>query len=57
MKFTSSVASFSMLITDSQYKGTSSYDDLLNWLNSINLNDENNLKSEFKNIVEKAKGL
>lgn len=57
MKFTSSVASFSMLITDSQYKGTSSYDDILKWLNATNLNDENKFKSQFKDIVERAKKL
>ncbi len=57
MKFTSSVASFSMLITDSEYKGTSNYDGVLNWLDATDLNDEHNFKSEFRNIVVKAKGL
>lgn len=57
MKFTSSVASFSMLITNSQYKGISTYDDVLSWLNSTNLDDEHNFKAEFKSIVTKAKTL
>lgn len=57
MKFTSSVAAFSMLIRDSEYKGTSNYDDILDWLNSVNLNDEHLFKSKFKTLVEKAKGM
>lgn len=57
MKLTSSVASFSMLMTDSEYKGSSSYDDVLEWINSSHLRDKNNFKSEFKSIVQIAKGL
>lgn len=57
MRFTSSVASFSMLIRDSQYKGTSNYDDIINWINTTNLNDEHNFKAEFKSIVNQAKNL
>jgi len=56
-KFTSSIASFSMLITNSQFKGTSSYDNVLDWLDDINLKDEYSFKSEFRDIVQKAKGL
>jgi len=57
MKFTASIASFSMLLTDSQYKGTSNYDDIVDQLNSINLNDEHGFKSAFKTIVEKAEAM
>ena len=57
MKFTSSVASFSMLISDSEYKGTSSFDSVLEWLNATNLNDEHGFKAEFKELVKTAKGL
>jgi len=57
MKFTASVTSFSMLITNSQYKGSSSYNDVINWLDNVNLNDEHNFKSEFREIVIKAKGM
>ncbi|MCB0517045.1 MAG: VWA domain-containing protein [Chitinophagales bacterium] len=57
MKFTAGVAAFSMLITDSQYKGTSSYEEVSNWISAVNLNDAHNFKAEFRNIVEKAKGL
>ena len=55
MKFTASVAAFSMLITDSQYKGTATFDNVSNWLESINLKDEHGFKSEFKEIVRRGK--
>jgi Ca-activated chloride channel family protein len=57
MKFTSSVASFSMLLSESEYKGTSNYDAVLEWLNTTNLNDEHGFKAEFKELVKTAKGL
>lgn len=57
MKFTTSVASFGMLIRNSQYKGSSTYDDILDWLKETNLKDEHQFKSQFKSIVEDAKKL
>ncbi|SNR38030.1 vWA domain-containing protein [Lutibacter flavus] len=57
MKFTSSVASFSMLLSDSEYKGTSNYNTIINWLNSTNLNDEHGFKAAFKELVKEAKEL
>ena len=54
MKFVSSIASFSMLLTNSQYVGTSNYNDIIDWLNSTNLRDEYGFKSELIQIVEKA---
>lgn len=57
MKFASSVASFSMLLTQSSYKGTSTYEDIIQWLNSTNLHDKHGFKAGFKTIVEKAKKL
>lgn len=57
MKFTSSVASFSMMITNSQYKGSSNYDDIIDWINDANLSDEHNFKEEFKSIINQAKDL
>ena len=57
MKFTAGVASFSMLITDSAYKGTATYQQVLSWLNSANLNDEHQFKDAFKEIVEDASEL
>ena len=57
MKFTASISAFSMLLSDSEYKGTSSYDQVLEWINSTNLRDEHGFKAEFKEIVTKAKDL
>lgn len=57
MKFTASVASFSMLVTNSQYKGDSNYDAVSGWLNTTHLNDRHGFMSEFKDIVAKAKSL
>jgi Ca-activated chloride channel family protein len=57
MRFTASLASFSMLLRDSEYKGSSEYDKVLSWLNTINLTDEHGFKTELKTLVEKAKNL
>ncbi|MDT0688034.1 vWA domain-containing protein [Autumnicola psychrophila] len=57
MKFTASVASFSMLLRDSEYKGSSEYDKVLSWLSTVNLTDEYGFKAELKRLVEKAKDL
>lgn len=57
MKFTASVASFSMLITDSEFKGDTSYSNISNWLNQTSLSDEHNFKNQFKTIVLDASSL
>lgn len=57
MKFTSSVASFAMLLTNSDYKGTSNYDHIIQWLNRTNLRDDHQYKAEFKNLVIKSRAL
>lgn len=57
MKFTAGVASFSMLITESQYKGTSSYDQVKTWIQNTTLTDTHNFKAEFIQLVETAKSL
>ncbi|MDT0557819.1 VWA domain-containing protein [Ichthyenterobacterium sp. W332] len=57
MQFTASVASFGMLISDSEHKGNTSYSDILSWLNSTSLNDEHGFKSEFRNLVQTTSGL
>ncbi len=56
-RFTSSVAYFSMLIYGSAYLDENSYEDVLTWLNSTNLPDQYGFKSEFKEMVERAKDL
>lgn len=54
MKFSACIASFSMILTDSEFKGNSTYSNVINWLNDINLTDEHNFKSQFQNIVQDA---
>ncbi|MEM6631245.1 MAG: VWA domain-containing protein [Bacteroidota bacterium] len=56
-QFTAAVASFSMLIRDSEYKGSSTYEEVLNWMDKSSLNDRHNFKAEFRQIVEKARNL
>ena len=56
-QFVSSVASFSLQLTDSSYKGNTDYDDILDWLDNINLSDEHSFKDEFKELVKRAKDL
>jgi Ca-activated chloride channel family protein len=57
MKFASGIASFSMLMNDSKYKGTSSFDSILGWIDLIHLQDEHGFRKEFREMVEKAKQL
>lgn len=57
MKFTAGIASFSMLMTDSQYKGTSNYEDAINWIDDANLDDPYNFKTELGQLVDMAKDL
>jgi len=45
MKFTAATASFGMLLSESQYKGASSYDSIISWLDSTTLNDEHGFKA------------
>ena len=54
MKFVSGVASFALLIRDSEYKGDSSYESILEWLSAASLEDEFGFKSEFERLVERA---
>lgn len=57
MKFTAATASFAMLLTGSIYKGSSSYDNIMSWLDETGLTDEHGFKGEFKTLVESAKNL
>ncbi|MEM6878385.1 MAG: von Willebrand factor type A domain-containing protein [Bacteroidota bacterium] len=56
-QFTAAVALFGMLLNDSDYSGDGTYDDVLSWLSSINLNDEYGFKAELRDVVEIARGL
>lgn len=56
-RFTGSVAAFGLLLLNSEYKGTATYDDILNWLETVQLEDEFGYYRELKVLVAKAKGL
>lgn len=57
MQFSAAVASYSMLLTNSNYKGSTSYQKVINWLDEAQLNDPHGFKSEFRSIVNQTKGL
>ncbi|GAB5525535.1 MAG: VWA domain-containing protein [Roseivirga sp.] len=57
MKFTAAVASFSMLLTDSEYKGYTSYDKVLRWIKEANLTDEYGFKAELQELIKASKGI
>lgn len=50
MKFTASLASFSMLLSDYDHK-SSSYDNILEWMDGMKLRDQHGYKKEFRSIV------
>lgn len=52
--FSAAVAEFSMLLSDSSYKGSASYEHVLDTLSTIRLNDE--YREEFKDLVAMAYG-
>ena len=56
MQFTASISSFSMLLRDSQYKGTSSYNQVVNWLDNTSLTDQYNFKAQLRDLVQQASG-
>lgn len=53
-RFIASVASFSMLLFNSDFVGDSDFDTVISWLDKVNLADPYGYKAEFKEIVEFA---
>jgi Ca-activated chloride channel family protein len=53
--FASAVAEFGLLLKDSQYKGTSSFGSVKNRAQSSIGRDEENYRSNFLELVDKAK--
>lgn len=53
--FAAAVAEFGMLLRDSEFKGSSTYDSVLELVNKANLKDNYGYINEFKDLVEKAK--
>jgi Ca-activated chloride channel homolog len=57
LKFAASVAQFGLLLRDSRYKGAANYNNVLN-LSQASLGDDlRNYRSEFIDLIEKAKRL
>lgn len=56
-RFIAAVAAFGMLIRDSQYAGTATYDDVLKWVDGARNYDLYGYKKEFKDLVSEAKKL
>ncbi len=53
-RFASAVASFGMLLLDSEFKGTSNYKDVIKYSNSASQQDEEGYRKEFITLVVKA---
>jgi Ca-activated chloride channel family protein len=56
-RFAAAVAEFGMLLRDSEYKGSSSFVQLLSMASSALGEDAGNYRREFINLVQKASGL
>ena len=56
-KFAASVAAFGMLLRDSPYKGTATYDAVLELAGEGAVNDSHGYRAEFIQLVKKAQGL
>jgi Ca-activated chloride channel family protein len=57
MRFTASVAGFCMLLRDSDYKGSLTYDDVLNWTAGAMTFDPFGRRAAFAELVKRAKQL
>jgi len=56
-RFAAAVASFGMILRDSSYKGQSTFDNVLDIAEKSKGDDKNGYRSEFVEIVRKARGL
>ena len=57
MRFAASVASFGLLLRDSEYKGQTSYDAISDWASSATYYDPEGYREEFLELVSKARAL
>lgn len=57
MQFTASAAAFAMILRDSEYKGTSTYELVQQWLSLASLEDEFNFKQGLSDLIETASSL
>ncbi len=56
-RFAASVVSFSLLLRDSDYKGSTSFDQVLEWASDAVYYDPNGYRAAFLDLVSKAKSL
>jgi len=56
-RFVASVAGFSLILRDSDYRGTVTYNDISGWLNDVRLEDEYEYIEELKGLVATARKL
>ncbi|MGL4364314.1 MAG: vWA domain-containing protein, partial [Bacteroidales bacterium] len=56
-RFAASVVSFGMLLRDSKFKGTSSYEKAKTWANNARIYDKNGYRAEFLKVIDAAVGL
>jgi len=56
-RFSASVASFGLLLRDSEYRGNTDFDKIRNWASSSNSFDPFGYKEEFIQLVQRAKEL
>jgi Ca-activated chloride channel family protein len=54
MRFTASVAGFGMLLWESKYTGTLTYNDIVDWTGSALTFDPHNRRAAFREVVKKA---
>lgn len=56
-RFSASVASFGMLLRDSKFQGTTSFDKVMTWAKKSKGTDKNDYRQEFIQLVKEAKNL
>lgn len=56
-RFAAAVASFGLLVRDSEYKGETSYEDIRRWADSARTFDPYGYKEEFIQLIDAASGL
>lgn len=57
MRFVASVAAFSMMLRDSEYKGDVTYQDIIRWSESAMSYDPEGFRAAFRDLVRRASGI
>ena len=56
-RFASAVASFALILRNSNYKGDATYNDVINWVQNSKTYNPHNYKTELLNLLNQAKRL